>query len=50
MSIILLAAAVVLFLLAALNDFGWVTISHASALVLIGLACFAASFLPWSTR
>lgn len=47
MNIILLIISVVLFLMASLVGFGWATINNIDGFVMLGLAAFAASFLPW---
>lgn len=46
MKLALLIIAIICFLFAALIGFGLATVTFAPALVPLGLACFASSFLP----
>lgn len=50
MKLIFLIVSIVLFLIAAVVAYGTGTVEHSAALVPLGLAFLAASFLPVSDR
>lgn len=47
---VIVLVSVVLFVLALCAAMGWFGITNVAAWMAVGLAVFAASFLPWRTR